>query len=48
VRLATDASWRSALGKRIEDARQRLFDDPAPIERLQAFLQEVAVADVRS
>jgi CRISPR-associated protein Csy1 len=48
VRLATDASWRSALGKRIEDARQRLFDDPAPIERLQAFLQEVAVGDVRS
>ena len=28
--------------------RDRLFDDRAPIDRLQAFLQDVAVADVRS
>ena len=48
VRLATDALSRSEIRKRIEDARELLFDDPAPIDRLQSFLQEVAVADLPS
>ncbi|MEO8303882.1 MAG: tetratricopeptide repeat protein [Betaproteobacteria bacterium] len=48
ARLATDTVWRSEIRKRIEDSRELLFDDPAPIERLQSFLQEVAVGDVRS
>ena len=48
VKLATDARWRAEQRKRILDQRERLFDDRAPIDRLQAFLQEVAVADVRS
>jgi predicted O-linked N-acetylglucosamine transferase (SPINDLY family) len=47
-RLADDAAWRSELRERIALAQGRLFDDPAPIARLQAFLQEVAVADLRS
>ena len=48
VRLATDAAWRTEQRARIESGRGRLFDDRAPIDRLQAFLQDVAVADVRS
>jgi predicted O-linked N-acetylglucosamine transferase (SPINDLY family) len=47
-RLAGDAGWRNELRERITRAQSRLFDDSAPIERLQAFLQEVAVAGPRS
>jgi protein O-GlcNAc transferase len=47
-RLAADPAWRGEMRARIAGAQARLFDDPAPIERLQAFLQEVAVADPRS
>ena len=48
VKLATDAAWRDEQRARIRNGRDRLFDDRAPIDRLQAFLQEVAAADVRS
>jgi predicted O-linked N-acetylglucosamine transferase (SPINDLY family) len=48
VRLATDATWRSEQRARIDSGRNRLFDDRAPIDRLQTFLQDLAVADVRS
>jgi predicted O-linked N-acetylglucosamine transferase (SPINDLY family) len=48
VKLAEDAAWRNEQRARIESSKGRLFDDRAPIDRLQAFLQEVAVADVRS
>jgi predicted O-linked N-acetylglucosamine transferase (SPINDLY family) len=47
-RLAGDTGWRSEMHRRIAGAQGRLFDDPAPIERLQAFLQEAALADPRS
>ena len=47
-RLAGDAGWRNEMRERITRAQSRLFDDSAPIERLQAFLQEVAVAEPRS
>jgi predicted O-linked N-acetylglucosamine transferase (SPINDLY family) len=48
LRLATDQAWRSEQRRHIEEGRARLFDDRAPIDRLQAFLQDVAVADVLS
>jgi protein O-GlcNAc transferase len=48
ARLATDAAWRAEQRACIERGRKRLFDDRAPIDRLQEFLQDVAVADVRS
>jgi len=48
VRLGTDSEWRTEQRRRIEGGGGRLFDDRAPIDRLQAFLQDVAVADVRS
>jgi predicted O-linked N-acetylglucosamine transferase (SPINDLY family) len=48
VRLATDRAWRNEQRARIASGRNRLFDDSAPIDRLQRFLQDVAVADVRS
>jgi predicted O-linked N-acetylglucosamine transferase (SPINDLY family) len=48
VRLATDAAWRAEQRARIESGRQRLFDDRAPIDRLQQFLQDVVVAELRS
>ena len=48
VRLVEDGAWRSAMRSRIALAQSRLFDDPAPIARLQAFLQEVAVADLHA
>ena len=47
TRLAADAGWRAEIRIRIDAAHARLFDDPAPIERLQEFLQEVAGADPR-
>ncbi len=46
VRLATDAGWRNEQRARIASGRDRLFGDRAPIERLQAFLEDVAAADV--
>jgi protein O-GlcNAc transferase len=48
VKLAGDAAWRNEQRVRIEMGKGRLFEDRAPIDRLQAFLQDVAVADVRS
>jgi len=48
VRLASDAGWRDEQRARIRNGSARLFDDRTPIDRLQAFLQDVAVADVRS
>ncbi len=48
TRLAGDAAWRGELRRRIEGARDKLFDDRAPIERLQAFFQEVVAGDARS
>jgi hypothetical protein len=48
VRLGTDAEWRIEQRGRIEGGSGRLFDDREPIDRLQAFLQDVAAADVRS
>ncbi len=48
VRLANDASWRREQRARIEAGRSRLFDDRSAIDRLQRFIQDVAVADVRS
>jgi CRISPR-associated protein Csy1 len=48
VKLATDPAWRNEQRGLIDRGRSRLFDDRAPIDRLQAFLQDVAVADVRS
>jgi predicted O-linked N-acetylglucosamine transferase (SPINDLY family) len=47
VRLAADAVWRDEIRKRIEGAQAKLFDDRAPIDRLQAFLQEISGTDVR-
>jgi protein O-GlcNAc transferase len=47
TRLAADAGWRAEIRIRIDAAQARLFDDPAPIRRLQEFLQEVACADPR-
>ena len=48
AKLATDADWRREQRARIDSGRNRLFDDRAPIDRLQRFLQDVAAADVRS
>jgi protein O-GlcNAc transferase len=47
-RLAGDAGWRNEMREQITRAQSRLFDDRAPIERLQSFLQEAVVADRRS
>jgi CRISPR-associated protein Csy1 len=48
VKLATDAPWREEQCRRIVKGRDRLFDDRAPIDRLQAFLQDAALAEPRS
>ena len=48
VKLATDPAWRDEQRRRIDGGRNRLFDDRTPIDRLQAFLQDVAGADERS
>jgi predicted O-linked N-acetylglucosamine transferase (SPINDLY family) len=47
-RLAGDAGWRNEMREQITRAQSRLFDDRAPIERLQSFIQEAVVADRRS
>lgn len=38
TRLATDRSWREAIGARVREGAQRLFDDPAPVAALESFL----------
>ncbi len=42
------ARGEASFGAASRARRDKLFDDRAPIDRLQAFLQEVAVGDVRS
>jgi protein O-GlcNAc transferase len=46
-KLAGDPAWRADVRARVENAQRRLFDDPAPIERLQQIFQELAGADPR-
>ena len=46
LRLANDAAWRDEQRARIDAGRIRLFDDCAPIDRLQEFLQDVAVREL--
>ncbi|MBL8521699.1 MAG: hypothetical protein JNK75_13670, partial [Betaproteobacteria bacterium] len=38
-RLGRDADWRQSISNLIADRRQRLFDDPAPVEALAALLR---------
>ena len=47
VRLARDAEYREAIRNRIIASRQVLFEDPAPMRALEAFLVEVASGQER-
>lgn len=47
-RLAGDAGWRNEMREQITRAQPVLFDDPAPIARLQSFLQEAVLAPPRA
>jgi predicted O-linked N-acetylglucosamine transferase (SPINDLY family) len=38
VRLGTDAAWRDAVRARILAANQRIFENPAGVRDLEAFL----------
>jgi CRISPR-associated protein Csy1 len=40
TRLGSDRDWRKALVERIVGAQSQVFDDPAPIAALAAFLSE--------
>jgi CRISPR-associated protein Csy1 len=40
ARLCTDRGWRTALTERINANQSRIFDDPAPLAALAAFLRQ--------
>ena len=41
VALASDAGRRQNLRQRLRGARERLFEDDAPVRALEAFLERV-------
>jgi CRISPR-associated protein Csy1 len=45
VRLANDRPWREEAVRRLREGAGRLFDDPAPVEALEAFLAGLATPD---
>jgi CRISPR-associated protein Csy1 len=46
TRLAQDVAWRAEVAERIRERNGRLFDDPAPLEVLEAFYHEAVSAPV--
>jgi protein O-GlcNAc transferase len=46
TRLCQDAPWRARLAADIRERNGILFDDPAPLESLQAFYREAAATPV--
>jgi CRISPR-associated protein Csy1 len=46
TRLCQDVAWRAALATSIRERNGMLFDDPAPLDALEAFYRDAASAPV--